>query len=369
MSRSLTKLRSDLYRPGDEADILAMNLAEYGPADTMVNPEDFRWRHAENPAGQAQITVVRDEDIDQVIGFTWMVPLHMRLFGQDYVGAMTTNQLIRPDYRGSMAYAKMIRHRLRLLRKSTAFRYSFPADDIFESTVSIEKMSAFDIPLLIRPLNLVQLAQMLYTRRWMGLLSGWGGQVVSPLLFYSRAGTAQRHSLKIEWLDHFDERFDDLWQRVQDKYNIMVVRDRAFLAWRFAPVSRRAYRILTASADGELIGYAILRCTDEIRGIPIGLIMDLLLEPGARGEAAGLLLLANAWQHFREEKVWLAGALAFPHTVEYQVVRRAGYRPCPPRLAPRRFRIAFNCFDSALPDTTDITTCDWFTTIADYEAH
>jgi hypothetical protein len=149
----------------------------------------------------------------------------------------------------------------------------------------------------------------------------------------------------------------------------MTVRDSAFLSWRFAQVADRSYRILAASSENQLVGYVVLRCTNEIRNIPIGLIMDFLVEPGPNGNEAGILLLAEAWKYFQEEKVWLAGGLMVPHTTEYQVMRRSGYRFLGRKLSPRIFRVAFNCFSDSLPDSTQIKLGDWFLTIADYEAH
>ena len=92
-SNNSPKLRADHYRPGDEVDILALNRSEYGVKNVMVNADDFNWRYAENPAGQADITVIRDEQSQRVVGFTWMIPLYMRLYGQTYLAALTVKQL------------------------------------------------------------------------------------------------------------------------------------------------------------------------------------------------------------------------------------------------------------------------------------
>jgi hypothetical protein len=371
MSQAAKKLNVDRYLPGDEFDILALNLAEYGPNHVMVTPEAFHWRYAENPSGQAEITVVRDEETEHVVAFTWTIPLRMRLFGQDYLAVMTANQLVHPDYRDSLAYAKLLRHRLQRIRQEgIPFRFNFPIESLFDRTGSIEKMASFLIPLLVRPLDPVKLAQTRFAQAWVGSLLGWGGQAVTPLLFHPQSfKTQETPPIRVNWIDRFDERFDELWVRVQDKCAIMTVRNQAFLTWRFPSVAGRAYRILAASVEDKLIGYMVVRCTDEIRSIPTGLIMDFLLEPGTRGEEAGILLLAEAWRYFQAEKVWLAGGLAFPHTAEFQVMRRAGYRSLPQRWMPRLFRLAFNCFGDDLPDTTQIKTEDWFITIADYEAH
>ena len=370
MAETPAKLRVDMYQPGDEEEILTLNRLEYGPTNVMVNPEDFHWRYAENPAGQTRITVVKDDATGHMGGFTWTIPLRMRLFRQDQVGVLTANLLIHPDYRNTMAYVKLISHRVRMLRQEKIpFRYSFPVESLFARMGSAIGMSSFLIPLFIRPLDMRALVQARFEQRWIQLLGGWAGQLVAPLVFHGHDHREVMEGMRLEWLDAFDERFDDLWMRVRDKYPIMLIRDRAYLSWRFAPVSNRRYRVLAALQKGELLGYVVVRCTDEIRGIPIGLIMDFLLEPGKRGELAGDLLLEKVWRYFQEEKVAMGGGLALPHTVECEVMERSGYRRCPDRFSPRLFRVAFNCYAPTLPATDQIRPTDWFLTIADYEAH
>jgi len=370
MAETPVKLQVGLYSPGDEADILALNLLEYGSTNVMVTPEDFQWRYAENPAGQTQITVVRDAQTGHVVGFTWTIPLRMRLFRQDQLAALTANLLIHPDYRKTMAYVKLITHRMRMLRQQKVpFRYNFPVESLFARTAKIEGMSSFLIPLMIRPLDMTQLARARFEQRWAAFLIGLGGALIKPFVFYDRDQHAKTDGVTLVWVDGFDRRFDDLWKRVKDKYEIMTVRDSAYLRWRFSPVSKRVYRTLAAMVDDVLVGYVVVRCTDEIRGIPIGLIMDFLLEPGPRGERAGAMLLREVWRYFNSEKVALAGGLALPHTVECKLMQRAGYRSCPPRLAPRLFRVAFNCYAGTLPATDHVQLSNWFLTIADYEAH
>jgi hypothetical protein len=370
MSQAKTILKSGNFEPGDEKDILALNLQEYGERHVMISAEDFQWRFEQNPAGQAVISVVRDESSGRVIAFTWMVPIQMRLFEHTRPGAMTANQLVHPDFRNTMAYVHLIRHRIQRLRQErVSFRFSFPIEEIWERMRKIEKLSSFTIPLLIRPLDIQTLARHRFSEPWKQRLVSWGGYLGRPLLFPYRIRAKIPEGLSLQWIDEFDNSFNDFWERVKDKYNIAIVRDQAFLNWRFAPVSGREYQILSAVYKKRLVGYLVLRCTDEIRGIPTGLVMDFLLEPGAMEQQTGCAMLAQAQQYFLQEKVWIAGGLALPHTTEFEILRRAGYIPCPARIAPRTFRVAYECLDPTLPDTTDVRPADWFLTIADYEAH
>jgi len=51
--------------------------------------------------------------------------------------------------------------------------------------------------------------------------------------------------------------------------------------------------------------------------------------------------MAEALRYFRSENMWLAGGLMSSHAAEYNVMRRAGYLPCPERFASRLFWFAF----------------------------
>lgn len=204
--------------------------------------------------------------------------------------------------------------------------------------------------------------------RWQCLIMGVGGQLATPLLFRARQSRPGKYNFAPHVLDGFDERFDDSWARVKDKYPIMVIRDRRYLAWRFAGISGRQYRILVVQVGDEVIGYAVLRCAN-IREIPTGLIMDLLVEAGPRGEAAGACLMAEAWRYFRSENMWLAGGLMSPHAAEYHIMRRAGYLPCPERFALRLFRLAFRVHSKKPATAPRLSPEHWFVTVADYEAY
>jgi hypothetical protein len=165
----------------------------------------------------------------------------------------------------------------------------------------------------------------------------------------------------------FDERFDQFWERVSDKYEIIIKRDRAFLTWRFYNTSFRSYEILAAKVGGELAGYAVLRCT-EIEGIATGLIMDLLVEQGARGEAAGMLLVEQATCRFEEAGMALAGSLMLPHTHEFAILRKSGYVKAPERFSPQGFQLNAKSLSSEVSQEFLAQSSRWFITMANHDA-
>ena len=363
-------VRADYFRRGDEPEILTLSGLEYGVNVPDTNIENFHWRYRDNPCGEAAISVVREDSSQNVVGFVWLIPLHMQMFGQKKLGAHMTNLLIKPEFRNGLAYAKLIRHRERAIaERNISLHYSFPVESHFERVNGKSGTSHYKVPLLVRPLNMSLLAKAALPQSLSQFLVGTCGTVAAPLVFLDRTKASRKQPIQVEWLDQFDDRFDGFWERVKDKYDIMAVRNRHFLAWRFAPVLNRSYRILAATSGEELVGYCVLRCTDDIRGIHTGLIMDMLFESGPRGITGGILLLKQAWQYFKEENVCLAGGLALSHTDEYAIMKRAGYLPCPDRVAPKIFRVLYKTCNDSIPDTQSIQADHWFITNADYFEH
>jgi len=176
-----------------------------------------------------------------------------------------------------------------------------------------------------------------------------------------------RQKITIQAIDQFDASFDGFWPKVRDKCPVMSIRDRAFLAWRFANVSGRSYRALVAHRHDQMLGYAILRCA-TIRNIKMGLVMDLLVTDGVLGKVAGTLLMAEAETYFQMHKMTLAAGLMAPLTSEYEILRQAGFVGMPSALTPRRFRFAFFVHDTSDKDLASLSARDWFVTLADYES-
>src|SRR3990170_4537340 len=68
--------------------------------------------------------------------------------------------------------------------------------------------------------------------------------------------------LTITRVPSFDDRIDDLWQRVSSSHQIMVVRKKEYLNWRYSPPGVDYCRYL-AEKDGEVWGYLVLRCAQQ----------------------------------------------------------------------------------------------------------
>jgi GNAT superfamily N-acetyltransferase len=353
------------YQPADKQDILRLNAQQYGGESELAESDYFDWLCGEdNPAGRPVLPIAIETTGGQIVGFVWYIPIRLRYFGTSVLAFMGANALVHPDYRRRNIYTNLQAMAVEeCIRRGATLLYAFGGPVSVKGPKALG-FETIDMPLLVKPLDIKQLAQ----------ARGFGPALPGALSLGWRLAEATvwrpqsvKGNVTLHWEAGFDESFDRFWQKVADKYPIIVVRDRAFLTWRSCSVSFRQYDILAARDGTELIGYALLRCS-EIQGVWAGLIMDLLVEPTARGEEAGLLMLAAATQRFRDAGMWMATSLMLGHTQEYALLRRAGYVPCPQWLAPRPYLLAVRgCSAQVPPGQMASQARHWFVTLANHD--
>ena len=356
----------------DIEQILELNDTEYGPTsptpstDVVSTRTTFFWRRDQNPAGRAVIPVIRNGAGD-VVGFFWLIPLKIRAGKQDYLGATGANLLIESKNRGTFGYAKLVRKFAEALKdRKAALHFSFVSEKNYRRLRADSPQTTFTVPLLVKPLDFGSLTHSYFTKKWQRSLGASVGRLLS-LYFFRLPSLHRGTDISIQMIDRFDESFDDFWRRVQDKYRAMVIRDRAFLDWRFNPITGRRYRIMVARLRGEMLGYSVIRCV-SVRGVQTGLILDLLLLDDKRGKEAGIRLVAEAEAFFRSQKMSLMLTLLSPSSDEYRILGLSGCRNLAPFVSLRPFRFAFFVHDTYQQNLTSLSVKNWFITLADFES-
>ena len=363
----LEQVNAGLAGVVDRDRILELNKLEYGPSDILATHTDFTWRCDQNPAGKAIIPAIRDSQ-GHVVGSIWIVPLRIRFNKQIYLAATGTNLVIKPEYRNTFAFIKLIRRFEQVFEEaSIPLHFSFVSEKKYQQLLKSKSKCISTIPLLAKPLNFRPFAQTYFASGWRRFVVSRIGQPLSPFLFRQRSIIPSKE-ITIQQIYQFDEKFDNFWRQVQDKYPVMVIRDQAFLKWRFSKLSGRDYYSLAAWAGRQILGYIVLRCS-TIHGVKTGLIMDLLVADSKLGQIAGTHLLAEAETHFRIQQMSVAAALMPSFSVEYPILRRCGYIYVPEAFSPRPFRFAFFVHDLDNKDLMLLPGRNWFVTMADHESH
>lgn len=351
----------------DRDQIIGLNKQEYGTGDVLATPADFAQHFYRNPGGKSIVPVIRNNQGD-VVGCIWLEPLRIRFNKKNYLGATGTNMVIKPEYRNTFAFTKLMRRFKQALEdENIPLHFSFVSEKKYRHLNRSKSKCISLIPLLAKPLNLRSLVETYFASRRQRFLVSLMGPALSPFLFRQHLFTSGT-AIVVQPVDQFDERFDHFWSQVQDKYCIMVIRDQDFLSWRFSRISGRDYHTLTAWASGQMLGYVVLRCS-TILGVKAGLIMDFLVDDNKLGQIAGSRLLAEAETYFRVQQMSMTAALMPSSAAEYRILRRDGYVRVPQSFSPRSFRFAFFVHDVSDKDLMSLSAQSWFITMGDRDSH
>ena len=353
------------YRPEDKPSLLRLSAFHYGEKE-LATEAYFDWLYSGSPGGCPFVVVAEALESGEIIGFLWHVPFRATVDGVSGTGQLGCNGLVHPDYRRQGIY--QVFHKLVFEElQDSLFIYGFPKPIAVQPLKKSNIFQVGAIPLLVRPLNIARLTQSRLSSWPVQLAVNAGWRVAGATLWRPQSSVSQMTKVQITHQESFDESFDHFWARVVNKYDIMLYRDRAFLTWRFCRASFRHYHILAARSGSELVGYAVLRYLD-LEGVRTGLIMDFLVEPGSRGEQAGLQLAQESIGWFQSTQADLAGCLMLPHSQEYAILRRAGYVECPERFAPQAFRLTTISLSPQVSNDVLAQRNRWFVTMANHDA-
>jgi GNAT superfamily N-acetyltransferase len=346
-----------LLEPQDRESVLALERLTYGADAEVAQPAFYDWLYRQNPSGEARIWHASTPD-GQSAGQFVLVPLRFRAAGAAGRAGLALNVVTHPAYRRQGVFAA-------LCRAATAeaesggmlFDWALPNPNScpgFLDRAGYVELGR--VPLLLCPLDPDRLEHgrglhriaVRFGARLLRFAGGFGARPVPANVHVEEVGAG--------W-----DGWDLLWQRLQDKYPVMVVRDRSHLLWRLGECPTRRYRLYVARVSGEPAGYIATRQA-TVAGLPAGLVVDLLTAPGEHREA-GAALLARARKEFQDAGTPLAAALMLRHTQEYASLRSAGFFPCPRFLEPQPFRVVFR---SPSPSPARELRA-WFLSMADYD--
>lgn len=342
------------YGPELADEVVALHRRVWPGAD-ITDPGHHRWQYQDNPAGVALAAFAREKDSGALVSQFGVVPLRMWVGGQERLAGLALNVATDVAYRGRGLFTGLARAADALMKqRGISLAWAFPNVNSFPGFISrLGYTHMGDVPLLVRPVNVRRIVsrkvRVPVVDRAAALLS-------RPFFRRLQRVVMPAAGVQVEEVEHFDERFDELWLRLRGRSHVMVVRDAEYLEWRFVKGPLRRYHGLLATIGGAPAGYAVLRTT-EVDGMRSGLIVDLVVVD----ERAGDSLVAEALAWCAGQDLDLLGGLMLPGSPEYALLRRAGLVALPGPLSPRRFRVV------ARGDAGFCELKSWQLTMGDYD--
>jgi amino acid adenylation domain-containing protein len=280
------------YCETDRASALASFAKSFSQNDADVLDVAFEWKYLESNSmpGDGSTLGVLDCDGD-IVGMNGGVSARFKIEDNTIPGCWGSDFQVTPDHRvvAGWVWSEITRH-------SSGLKLSVPGVDLYP--ILSESESVIDIDQYVILVACLDLGAVLKTRGWPSTFSSICGFLFRPLpaIFdrYTRARAAT--GIDVIEISRFDERFDQFWQVVSSDYPAIMVRDQAFLSWRFDRCPIRDYTRYAAVREGEIVGYIVTRSYasgEKERGM----IVDYLVR---RNDSAVLsALIQTAMQDFR----------------------------------------------------------------------
>ena len=230
------------YSEGDEKGILKLTEAIYGKIpDTDRWLRWWNWRYRDCPSGPPIVWVAESDG--KLIGQYLITRVRMKVGNEVITGSQSESTMTHPEYRRQGMF-EVLAHKTyeAAAKEGVPIVYGFPNKYSYPGFIS--KLDWLDVcspQTMIKPLKLENILRKYIPGGLLTKTLTMIGNLAINLLY--GAQRPPQANLTITRISSFDERINALWKRVSNDYEIIVVRDREYLNWRYVNIPDVAYTI------------------------------------------------------------------------------------------------------------------------------
>jgi GNAT superfamily N-acetyltransferase len=279
--------------PEDTASVLELFQATFGKPTTEAA---YRWKFLESPWPLTAPTTYVAAVEERIVGHLGGTPLRLRLGQRELPAVHGCDTMVAAEFRRQGIMTAIVRAANQAWAAGGAsLQLAVPTQNFDGLRQRLDYRPTFRLGWLWRPLRL-----------GLGVLLPRGGRGV-----------------EVSGVDAPGPEFDALWEAVKDRREALVVRDREWVAYRYA-AAPFDYRILLARAGNRPVGYLVYRVMTNA-GRPSAWIADLLTAPEDR--AARVALVRGACAELRRAGAADVRIFAAPGTLLSRELRWVGFLP------------------------------------------
>jgi predicted N-acetyltransferase YhbS len=310
-----------LYREGDEEGIVALYNRVFSYDRT---PDWWRWKIKGRPAPH-ELTWVAVSDADgSIVGHYAGISSQMKLGDTVRPCIVNVDAMTAPEFRKRgilLALGEAANEHWRALGYAAVV--GLPNEQWGSRLRILGWQTLFPLDWLRFPLHMGRPLAKRAPRPLRGP-AYVAGEAASRLLTRRRVGSLTRKAgVQIAGLRAAGEEIDALWSALEPHYPNCLVRDAAYVRWRFLHALPEPYRVLLARAGGTPTGYIAYRAWAP-RGGNNAYIADLFTAPNDQETARALLgaALNDLWQR----QISIVSVTAVPGSALYAHLTGAGFR-------------------------------------------
>ena len=309
------------YRDGDEEGILELWKTVY-PEKELDGKRWirwWRWMYKENPAGKAWIWLA--DDGNKIVGQAAFVPVLMKIGTELVVGFQTIDAMTHPDYRHQGIFFSLSHKAYEATAQDNVhIGYGFSNDNSYP--IAIKKLNCLEMPkmkVMVKVFNWKNVIKLKTKSKFSQIVLAIGADLIfNKALFMIQRGPAET-DLTINQVTHFDERFDELWNNICGQAQIMTVRKKEYLNWRYhAPDTN--YIILAAEKNRKIYGYLVMQNTIK-PFIKESIIFDII----AQSEEIMHCLVSRALEECRQNNTDMIFYSSITNRTYHKILKKNGF--------------------------------------------
>ncbi|MFQ6104546.1 MAG: GNAT family N-acetyltransferase [Candidatus Glassbacteria bacterium] len=289
-----------------------------------VESRYFIWKYMDHPLSFSAVSVAYLDS--QLIGALGAIPKKMKVNDMTLVGTHELDMMVKKEYRNLGVFFKLFKFRLSN-RPERKVSMSFGLNDSVLRAFAQRFLGYRDvdtIPEFVRVLDTSHYLRQRFGDRILGKL------LEIPLLFiflmidFLSHLTALVPSLRyrIAAVDRFENGFDELWNRVSMQMGIAVVRDSAYLNWRYVENPQCNYEIYVAKdSRGGVAGFIIFTLLPAPH--EHGVILEFIVDP--KKWWVGFILLRKTLSRMKACSAKTAVSWSFPHQWTSWLLKATGF--------------------------------------------
>lgn len=358
-----TALRFSRIEPEQQSQLLEEIhniLTEVGAHNVEIyNQTYWDWQYKNLPTGKSYVYAAWDAE--KIIGY-YHIPVYRYLIdGEEKLIGNIQDVAVNPNYRGMGLFRKLAEFANEDLDNTEVdLIYTFPNDKSIRTFLKYNKFSTVSaVPTYLRPISSGGILSSKIKLFGLEKLAGWFVDGFINLL----SKNIKLNNASIEKIEEITDEVEAVFSEFSKPYRNHLIRDKAWLDWRYLKSVRGKHHILGVREAGKLTAVLALK-EDEMLGNPALLIMDFA---HLEGKQSSLIYLIDK---VREKKVLkeVKSNLLFISSITPLLpeLKKIGFYQIPQKVNPRVLNLLART-SSNLDEKPLLQEQNWLLTLGDWD--
>lgn len=268
-----TALRFSRIEPEQQPQLLQKIhniLTEVGAHNVEIyNQAYWDWQYNQLPTGKSYVYAAWDGD--KIIGYYHIPVYRCVIDGEEKLIGNIQDVAVNPNYRGVGLFRKLAEFANEDIDKTEVdLIYTFPNDKSIRTFLKYNSFSIVSaVPTYLRPVNTSKIIRSKINLFGVERIPGLFADGIINLF----SKTVKLSNASIERINEITEEVEAVFTEYSKSFRNHLIRDKAWLDWRYLKSARGKHHILGLREAGKLTAVLVVK-EDEMLGNPALLIMD-----------------------------------------------------------------------------------------------